>query len=68
MMKFVRKDTDYGAYRELLKNGNKIVGWVEQRPNGDFYYAYGKPSQSSFISFECESLDVAKAEIVENAR
>lgn len=67
-MKFVRKDTDYGAYRELLKNGNKIVGWVEQRPTGEFFYAYGKPSQSSYISFECKSLLEAKEEIIENAR
>lgn len=65
-MYFRTKNTDYGAYRELLKEGRKILGWIEQRPNGDFYYAYGKPSQSSFISFECKTLEQARKEIVES--
>lgn len=71
-LKFVCKPTDYGTYRELLKDGNKIVGWVEQRPktnskeNEMYFYAYGKPSQTSFISFNCKTLKQAKEEIVNN--
>ena len=63
-LKFVRKDTNYNAYRELLKSGNKIIGWIEQRPNGKYYYAFGKPSQTSFISFECDTLSIAKNEML----
>jgi len=72
MYKFVRKDTDYNSYRELLKKGNKIIGFIEQRPQGNFedsnkfFYAYGKPSQSSFISFTCDSLEQARKEIISN--
>ena len=72
MYKFVRKDTDYGAYRELLKNRNKIIGFIEQRPSGDFedsnkfFYCYGKPSQNSFVSFTCNSLEQAREEIIRN--
>lgn len=67
-MYFRTKNTDYGAYRELLIEGRKILGWIEQRPNGYFYYAYGKPSQYSFISFECDTLEQARKEIVENLK
>lgn len=63
-MKFVKSNTDYGAYRELLKEGNKIIGWIEQRTNGKYFYAFGKPSQSNFISFECETLQQAKNEML----
>ena len=63
-MKFVKSNTDYGAYRELLKEGNKIIGWIEQRTNGKQLYAFGKPSQSNFISFECETLQQAKNEML----
>jgi hypothetical protein len=71
-VKFVRKDTDYGAYRELAKQNGRIIGWIEQRPEGDleesgkFFYAYGKPSQSNYISFTCDTLEQAKKEFIEN--
>lgn len=64
-MHLVRKDTDYGAFREIFKDGNKIIGWIEQRPNGDFYYAYGKPTQKEpYMIYICETLDEAERRII----
>lgn len=36
-MKFVKSNTDYGVYRELLKEGNKIIGWIEQRTMANIF-------------------------------
>ena len=74
-MHFKRKDTDYGAYRELLKDGKRVRGWVEQLTpegseayGGDFYYAYGCPSKVERTAdiYICKTLEQARKEIIEN--
>ena len=68
---FLHKHTDYGAYREILKDGNMIVGWVEQYPHSTlpesdkWFYAFGKPSQTSFMAFQCDTLEEAKTKLIE---
>lgn len=70
--KFVIKQTDYGAYREIYKEGNKILGWIEQYPttnlseSNKFFYAYGKPSQDHYVSFTCDTLEQARKEFLDN--
>ncbi len=41
----------------LIKKGNKIIGFVYKDNQGAFWYAFGKPSQSNFISFECTGFE-----------
>ncbi len=49
--------------KHLVKKGRKIVGFVRQDQNGQFWYSFGKPSQSSYISFACNSLEQGIARI-----
>lgn len=71
-LKLIVKPTDYGAYREILKRGNKILGWLEQRPKTNleesetYFYAFGKPSQSSYCSFGCKTLEEARNGLLNN--
>lgn len=71
-IKLIIKPTDYGAYREILKDGNKILGWIEQYPitnlpeSGKFFYAFGKPSQTNYISFQCDTLKEAEDGLLNN--
>jgi hypothetical protein len=48
--------------KHLVKNGRKILGFVHIQ-NGVFYYSFGKPSQCSYISFECRDLEQGIARI-----
>lgn len=41
----------------LVKKGQKIIGFAYQNPNGECWYAFGKPSQGSWIAFECKSIE-----------
>lgn len=41
----------------IIKVNRKIRGFVSQRSNGQYFYAFGKPSQSSYIAFDCESIE-----------
>jgi len=43
----------------IFKQGRKIRGFIFQTKNG-FAYAFGKPSQSCWASFECDDLETAK--------
>ena len=47
----------------LVKKGKKIIGFVSQYGNGQYYYAFGKPSQNNIISFECNSIEQGIARI-----
>ncbi len=42
--------------KHLVKNGNKIKGFVYQKGDGSYWYAFGKPSQDSYIAFACRDL------------
>ena len=37
----------------LIKRGRRIKGFVYQNNAGEWYYAFGKPSQDNYISFKC---------------
>jgi len=42
----------YINYRELVKVGNKVEAFITQDEEGsEFSYAFGKPSQKSYLSF-----------------
>lgn len=42
---------------KTVKKDNKIKGFVFQRKDGSFWYAFGKPSQSEYIAFACRSIE-----------
>ena len=48
--------------KQLVKKGRKIIGFVYKSGN-DYYYAFGKPSQPSYISFKCKSFQDGKNKI-----
>lgn len=54
--------------KNLVKRGRKIIGFVWQDKNGQHWYAFGKPSQSQYISFACNSIEqvVARVEMHTN--
>ena len=50
---------------EVVRNGRRIIGFIEQQKDGSWGYAFGKPSQPSFIMFYTESRDKAISRIKE---
>ena len=48
--------------KHLVKNGNRIKGFVFMQSD-QWYYAFGRPSQDSYISFACDSLEQGIARI-----
>lgn len=43
--------------KTLVKKGQKIIGFTYQNPTGECWFAFGKPSQVSYISFKCNSIE-----------
>jgi hypothetical protein len=43
--------------KHLVKNGKKIKGFVWKDEYGKWWYAYGKPSQASYMSIGCRDLE-----------
>ena len=40
--------------KTLIKKNRKIVGFVDQRFGGQWFYVFGRPSQSGgYIAFDC---------------
>ena len=48
----------------VYKQGRKIRGFITPLENNRFAYSFGKPSQAEYISFECDSLEKAKAKFL----
>lgn len=49
---------------ELIKDGRRIIGFIDQKPNGEWSYVFGKPSQSSYIEFYTSSREKALERVV----
>jgi len=49
--------------KHLVKDGKRILGFVYQDSKGDYWYAFGKPSQPEYIAFACKSLESGIASI-----
>jgi hypothetical protein len=43
--------------KHLVKNGKRIKGFIYQKADGTFWYAFGKPSQDNYIAFACRDLE-----------
>lgn len=64
-LRFVERITDYGTKQAILKSGNKILAWVEERSD-KCYYAFGKPSDNDYLSFRVDTIAEGKQKILEN--
>jgi hypothetical protein len=55
--------------KTIVKNGRKIIGFAYKNSMGEFYYAFGKPSASEYISFKCNSINdgVSKIQLYSNS-
>lgn len=53
--------------KHLVKSGKRILGFVYQQGE-QWCYSFGKPSQSQYISFHCDSLEqgIARVEMHTN--
>lgn len=49
--------------KHLVKRNNRIIGFVYGKPDGSYWYAFGRPSQASWIEFECNSIEQGIARI-----
>jgi len=49
--------------KHLVKRGRKVIGFVYQDSNGQFWYAFGRPSADNYIAFACRSLEAGIASI-----
>jgi hypothetical protein len=47
--------------KQLIKNGRKIKGFTYQDKDGQYWYAFGKPSQDNYMAFACRSHEHGKA-------
>ncbi len=43
--------------KHIIKKGNKIIGFVYITLNSEWFYAFGRPPHTSYISFACNSLE-----------
>ena len=53
--------------KTLVKKNGKIVAFIGERPRGGYYYAFGKPSASHYMSFDVDDYDTAVSRIEEFA-
>jgi hypothetical protein len=53
--------------KELVKIGRKIIGFTWQDQKGQYWFAFGKPSQSEYIAFACDSIEQGRNKILEYA-
>lgn len=43
--------------KHLVKSGRKIKGFVYQDRENKWWYAFGKPSQNTYMAFACKDLE-----------
>ena len=50
---------------EVIRDGRRIIGFIEQQKDGSWGYAFGKPSQPSFLMFYTDTEEKAVSRILE---
>ncbi len=51
--------------KEVIRNGNYIIGFIEQQKDGTWGYAFGKPSQKSYLMFYVDTKEEAQNRVLE---
>lgn len=49
--------------KTLVKNGRRILGFVWQKEDGTYWYAFGRPSADQYIAFGCNSIEQGIARV-----
>ena len=52
----------------VIKDGRKIVGWVERQKDGSYGYVFGRHSQPSFLMFYTDTEEKAVSRILETRK
>lgn len=53
---------------EVVRNGRRIIGFIEKQKDGSWGYAFGKPSQPSFLMFYTDTKDKAVSRVMDSER
>ena len=53
---------------EVIRDGRRIIGFIEQQKDGSWGYAFGKPSQPSFLMFYTDTKDKAVSRVMDSER
>lgn len=51
--------------KEVIKDGKHIIGFIQQQQDGSWGYAFGKPSQPSFLMFYVKTKEEARSRVFE---
>jgi hypothetical protein len=43
--------------KTIIKKGRTTIGFVYKTKENTYFFAFGKPTASSYISFQCSSMD-----------
>lgn len=65
----IKSDLDFvnKGDKTIVKKNGRIVAFIGERPHGGFYYAFGKPSASHYMSFDVDDYETAVSRIKEFA-
>lgn len=65
----IKSDLDFvnKGDKTIVKKNGRIVAFIGERPYGGFYYAFGKPSASHYMSFDVDDYETAVSRIKEFA-
>jgi len=47
--------------KRIVRNGRRIVGFVYLNAQGEYWYAFGRPSQDNYIAFKCNDFSHGEA-------
>ena len=50
---------------EVIRDGRRIIGFIKKQKDGSWGYAFGKPSQPSFLMFYTDTEEKAVSRILE---
>ena len=48
---------------EIIKDGRRIIGFIDHEPNGEWSFVFGKPSQRSYAKFYTDSEEKARSKL-----
>ena len=51
---------------EVIKDGRRIIGFIEEETNGEWSYVFGKPSQRSYAKFTVATKEIALSRLWEH--
>lgn len=43
--------------KKIIKTRKKILGFITEDKTGQHWYAFGRPSQSFYFSYACDSVE-----------